>query len=384
MNWAGRRVLVTGGTRGIGRALLLGLQTRVAKVRATGRSDAIDRQAATEVPSANILMRDLVDPAACARLTALAEQASSIRGIHSAGIQALRAFTATPADDAASHPDEIGTNLLAPTYVSRGVSLPAQQPRAIHFIFARGVRAGLLEAILFMTAVTAGCATTSPQVASDPFEPVNRAVFRFNETADRYLTEPLAEVYDKVLPSIVRTGVRNFFNNLGDVVVLTNDLLQLKFTNASRDLVRLVSNTVFGGLGLVDVAGMRGLAKRQEDFGQTLAHWGIGSGPYIVLPLLGPTTLRDSVGLVVDSRIDPVWQISDVPVRNSLNGVNVVDARANALPAGKLLAQQPDRYSFLREAYLQRRRNLIHDGIPPVDPVLDLDDPGEGAIDDSQ
>jgi phospholipid-binding lipoprotein MlaA len=241
-----------------------------------------------------------------------------------------------------------------------------------------------LVVTLFAAALGGGCAPASQRVASDPFEPANRAVFKFNETADRYVTKPIAQVYDRVLPSFVRTGVRNFFNNIGDVVVVTNDLLQLKFTNASRDLVRLVSNTVFGGLGLVDVAGMRGLTKRQEDFGQTLAYWGVGSGPYIVLPLLGPTTLRDAVGVVVDSRIDPIWQVSDVPVRNSLTGVNLVDTRANALPAGKLLEQQPDRYSFLREAYLQRRRNLIHDGNPPVDPVMDLDDPGEGAIDDPQ
>jgi phospholipid-binding lipoprotein MlaA len=238
--------------------------------------------------------------------------------------------------------------------------------------------------VLLLALTLSGCATTSSHVATDPIEPVNRAIFKFNETADRYVTKPVAQVYDRILPSFLRTGVRNFFNNVGDVVVVANDLLQLKFTNASRDFVRLAANTVFGGLGVVDVAGMRGITKRHEDFGQTLGYWGIGTGPYIVLPLLGPTTLRDSVGLVVDSRIDPIWQIPDVPVRNSLTGLNLVDARANVLPAGKLLEQQPDRYSFLREAYFQRRRNLIYDGNPPEDPSTDLEDPGEGAIDDPE
>jgi phospholipid-binding lipoprotein MlaA len=242
----------------------------------------------------------------------------------------------------------------------------------------------LLLALLLSAVLTTGCATTSSRVPSDPIEPVNRAIFRFNETADRYVTKPVAELYDRVLPSFVQTGVRNFFNNVGDVVVVTNDLLQLKFTNASRDFVRLMANTVFGGLGLVDVAGMRGLTKRHEDFGQTLGYWGVGTGPYIVLPLLGPSTLRDTVGVVVDSGLDPVWQVSEVPVRNSLTGIRLLDARASVLPAEKLLEQQPDRYSFLRDAYFQRRRNLIYDGNPPADPSDDLDDPGEGAIDDPE
>lgn len=245
-------------------------------------------------------------------------------------------------------------------------------------------RHALRLALLLFAVLQSGCATTSSHVPSDPIEPVNRAIFRFNETADRYVTKPVAELYDRVLPSFVRTGVRNFFNNVGDVVVVTNDLLQLKFTNASRDFVRLMANTVFGGLGLVDVAGMRGLTKRHEDFGQTLGYWGIGTGPYIVLPLLGPSTLRDSVGVVVDSRVDPVWQVTEVPVRNSLTGIRLLDTRASVLPAEKLLEQQPDRYSFLRDAYFQRRRSLVYDGNPPSDPSEDLDDPGEGAIDDPE
>jgi len=227
-----------------------------------------------------------------------------------------------------------------------------------------------------------GCAAQQARVAYDPIEPVNRAVFRFNETADRFVTKPVAQMYERILPQFVRTGVRNFFNNVGDVIVVANDLLQLKFTAASRDGVRLVANTVFGGLGLVDVAGMRGITKRREDFGQTLGYWGVSSGPYLVIPFLGPSTVRDAVGIVVDSRIDPVWQISDVPVRNSLTATQLVDLRASVLPAEKLLEQQPDRYSFLRDAYFQRRRNLIFDGNPPPDEFDDLEDPGEGFAED--
>jgi phospholipid-binding lipoprotein MlaA len=243
--------------------------------------------------------------------------------------------------------------------------------------------AALLSA-LALTSSLSGCAMTSASVASDPIEPVNRAIFKFNETADRYVTKPVAQLYDRILPSFLRTGVRNFFNNVGDVVVVANDLLQLKFTNASRDFVRLAANTVFGGLGVVDVAGMRGITKRHEDFGQTLGYWGVGNGPYLVLPLLGPSTLRDTAGIVVDSRIDPTWQVPDVPVRNSLTGLRLLDTRANVLPAEKLLDEQPDRYSFLRDAYFQRRRNLVYDGNPPEDPGADLDDPGAGAIDDPE
>lgn len=231
-------------------------------------------------------------------------------------------------------------------------------------------------------ALVAGCASTHPRTAYDPIEPVNRAVFKFNDTADRYVMRPVARAYEAVLPQFIRTGLRNFFNNLDDVAVVANDLLQLKFVNASRDSVRLVANTVFGGLGLVDVASMRGITKRREDFGQTLGYWGVGSGPFLMLPFLGPSTLRDAGGIVVDAQIDPLWQLDDVPARNSVTAARIVDLRASLLPADKVLEQQPDRYSFLRDAYLQRRRNLIYDGDPPKELLDDdLEDPGEGSAD---
>ncbi len=239
-----------------------------------------------------------------------------------------------------------------------------------------------MSCLVVLCTLVAGCASTRPRTAYDPIEPVNRAVFKFNDTADRYVMRPVARLYEAVLPQFVRTGVRNFFNNLDDVVVVANDLLQLKFTNASRDSVRFVANTVFGGLGLVDVASMRGLTKRREDFGQTLGYWGVGNGPFLMLPFLGPSTLRDAGGIIADARIDPQWQIDDVPLRNSVTVTRIIDLRASLLPADKVLEQQPDRYSFLRDAYLQRRRNLIYDGDPPKELLDDdLEDPGEGSAD---
>ena len=237
----------------------------------------------------------------------------------------------------------------------------------------------LLASLLLASGLCA-CATHGPRHAADPFERVNRAVYTFNDVGDRYALKPVAQMYATVVPQFMRTGVHNFFSNLDDVIVVANDLLQGKATNASRDGVRLMANTVFGGLGLVDVAGMRGITKRSEDFGQTLAVWGLPSGPYLVLPFLGPSTVRDSVGRYVDSYIDPVWRVTDVPPRNVAVGLRLLDARALLLPAEKLFEQAAvDRYDFLRDAYLQRRRNLIYDGNPPRETDHEFD--GDGSID---
>lgn len=228
---------------------------------------------------------------------------------------------------------------------------------------------------LLLACGVSACATQGPRHPSDPLESVNRAVYKFNDIGDRYAFKPVAQAYAAVLPQFVRTGVHNFFSNLDDVVVVTNDLLQGKGTNASRDGVRLMANTVFGGLGLVDVASMRGITKRVEDFGQTMAVWGVPSGPYLVLPFLGPSTVRDGAGRYVDSYIDPVWQITDVPPRNVAVGLRLLDSRAAILPAEKLFEQAAvDRYDFLRDAYLQRRRSLIFDGNPPVERDREFDD----------
>ena len=247
--------------------------------------------------------------------------------------------------------------------------LPAARPRR------------LLASLLLASSLSA-CATQGPRHEEDPFEPINRVVYTFNDVGDRYAFKLVARMYATVVPQFMRTGVHNFFSNLDDVVVITNDLLQGKATNASRDGVRLMANTVFGGLGLVDVAGMRGITKRSEDFGQTLAVWGVPSGPYLVLPFLGPSTVRDGVGRYVDSYIDPVWRVTDVPPRNVAAGLRLLDARALLLPAEKLFEQAAvDRYDFLRDAYLQRRRNLIYDGNPPRETDHEFD--GDDSIDDN-
>jgi phospholipid-binding lipoprotein MlaA len=242
-------------------------------------------------------------------------------------------------------------------------------PRTHRFDVARALCAATVLALL------AGCAAPARRVPSDPLERLNRVVYEFNDVTDRYAIKPVAKVYDSVLPGPVKQGVRNFFSNLDDVVVVINDVLQGRPNNFAHDSVRLVSNTIFGVLGIFDVASMRGISKRSEDFGQTLAVWGVPSGPYLVLPFLGPGTLRDGPARFVDSLFDPVWQISNVPERNVTVGVRLVDTRASLLPAERLLDQASvDRYSFLRDAYLQRRVNLIYDGNPPR-PKDDLDDP---------
>lgn len=241
--------------------------------------------------------------------------------------------------------------------------------------------AALTAAMLF----SAGCATRGPSSPGDPLEPLNRAVYEFNDKADKYVAKPVAQVYEKVLPGFVQTGIRNFFGNLGDVVNFVNNVLQLKFTAASRDSVRVVSNTVFGGLGFVDVAGMRGVTRSNEDFGQTLGYWGMGPGPYLMLPFLGPSTFRDGAGRLVDTYPDLLWKYPDVPVRNTAALIRLIDLRASLLPTERVFEQAAvDRYAFLRDAYLQRRLNLIYDGNPPRDRALDEDefeDPGEGSAD---
>lgn len=243
----------------------------------------------------------------------------------------------------------------------------------------------LTPALAAAALFSAGCASTGPRTPGDPLEPLNRAIYEFNEQADKYVAKPVAQVYEKVLPGFVQTGIRNFFGNLGDVVSLFNNVLQFKFTAASRDGVRVASNTVFGVLGFIDVASMRGVTRSNEDFGQTLGYWGMGPGPYLMLPFLGPSTFRDGAGRLVDTVPDLLWKYPDVPVRNTAAVVRLVDLRASLLPTERVFEQAAvDRYAFLRDAYLQRRISLIYDGDPPRDRMLDddLEDPGEGSADD--
>jgi phospholipid-binding lipoprotein MlaA len=225
-----------------------------------------------------------------------------------------------------------------------------------------------LPFVLTCACILAGCATGSNP--RDPYEGFNRKVFRFNEGLDRAIVKPVAKAYDKVMPDIAQEGVTNFFNNLGMVVTTFNDAVQLKGKKVPVDIARFLTNLTFGVFGLIDVASELKIEYRHEDFGQSLGYWGVGSGPYLVLPLLGPSTVRDGSGLVVDFAVSPYYYVEDQPgVRWGLVIVNIVNTRANLLTAEKILTETGvERYSFLRDVYLQRRQYLIHDGIPHAAP----------------
>ncbi len=229
----------------------------------------------------------------------------------------------------------------------------------------RGLGVGVL--LLSLT----GCATNNPR---DPLEPYNRAMFQFNDTVDKALIKPVAQGYESVVPRPVRLGVNNFFSNLGDVWIGVNNLLQGKFANAINDFGRVAINTTLGFYGVLDIASEAGLEKHQEDFGQTLAKWGVGSGPYVVLPFFGSSTVRDTVGKVVaDNRADGVTQTDHVPTRNSAFALRTIDTRSEYLNASSVLDEAAlDPYTFARDAWLKRRLNQIYDGNPPVeDPAAD-------------
>lgn len=217
-------------------------------------------------------------------------------------------------------------------------------------------------------AIVAGCATGPNANPIDPFEPFNRGVTRFNDTVDNAVLVPVATAYQRVLPSMVRSGVDNFFNNLGDVWNLANNVAQLKLQGSAETFMRLNVNTFFGLGGLLDVATEAGIPRHEEDFGQTLGYWGVGAGPYIVLPLLGPSTLRDTAARPLDMYGDAQGHIHDIAWRNSLAAARVVDTRSRYLGATRLLDDAAlDKYSFTRDAFLQRRRNQVYDGNPPDD-----------------
>jgi phospholipid-binding lipoprotein MlaA len=219
---------------------------------------------------------------------------------------------------------------------------------------------GLIGSI-FLAVMLTGCAT---QANKDPLEGLNRGIYKFNDTADKAVIKPIAGAYKAVLPSPIRTGVNNFFENLGTVVTTINDLLQFKFSKAMDDAGRFVINSTVGILGVVDVASMDNVPKHHEDFGQTLGYWGVGNGPYLVLPFFGPSSVRDTTGLVVDTvAFDPISYIDDPRTRNQLRIVKFIDKRAQYLPASDLLDDAAlDPYAFMRDAYLQRRESQVRDG----------------------
>lgn len=225
-------------------------------------------------------------------------------------------------------------------------------------------RIGLSAFLLASALLLSGCAVNGDR--RDPIEPLNRGIYQFNEVVDKALIKPVAQGYNELLPQPVRTGVGNFFSNLDDVLVIFNDLLQFKLTQAVSDFSRVLWNTTVGVLGLFDVSSSMGLEKHNEDFGQTLGYWGIADGPYIMLPILGPSSLRDTLGRVVDWQVDPLVQHYNVAERNTASVVKVEDMRARLLKTDKVLDEAAiDPYVFLRDAYLQRRRALVFDGNPP-------------------
>lgn len=209
-----------------------------------------------------------------------------------------------------------------------------------------------------------GCATNGDP--RDPLEPLNRGIYTFNDGVDTVMVKPAAEIYQMVIPPVARTGVSNFFSNLNDVTVAINNLLQGKFSEAMSDTGRLLLNSTAGLFGLFDVATVAGLEKHEEDFGQTLGWWGVGDGPYLVLPILGPRTTRDTAALIVDWNTAPVAYVNPVRDRNQILILGAISRREELLGASNLLSVAAlDEYQFVRDAYLQRRRNLIFDGNPP-------------------
>ena len=214
---------------------------------------------------------------------------------------------------------------------------------------------------MLLLASLAGCATGGNP--KDPWEPVNRKIYVFNDKLDSWVLKPIAQGYDAAAPLPVRTGVSNVFSNVEDVWIGLNNLLQGKPLWAASDLGRFMINTTLGIGGVFDVATEFGLDKHEEDFGQTLGVWGVGDGPYVMLPFFGPRTLRDTGGFVVDSLASPTGYISDIPARNVTRGLKVVSERADLLSAESALNDAAlDRYSYLRDFYLSRRKSLIRDG----------------------
>ena len=223
-----------------------------------------------------------------------------------------------------------------------------------------------LPALLVGVLALQGCATVKTADARDPWESMNRSVFQFNDAVDTVAIKPAAQLYVKVLPGFVRTGVGNFLGNLGDVWSMTNSALQLKGQATVETFMRIHVNTFFGLGGVLDVATEMRLQKRREDFGQTLGYWGVKPGPYVVLPLLGPSTLRDTLALPLDMQGDVSRLFSDEATRNVLTATRVLDIRSGLLQTVDVVkAASLDPYSFVRDGFLQKRRNDIYDGNPP-------------------
>jgi phospholipid-binding lipoprotein MlaA len=219
--------------------------------------------------------------------------------------------------------------------------------------------------IVFLAAL-GGCAAPEERDARDPFEDFNRGIYRFNDTVDDYVAAPVARTYRKAVHSELRGRVSNFFANIQDIMIGANNFLQGKFEDGVNDWARFAFNSTFGLLGIHDVASEWGLEKHNEDFGQTFGRWGAPPGPYLILPFLGSSTVRDTAGTALDWSFAPLSEVRPIDLRNTLYGLYLVNTRADLLDASRLLQEAAlDRYVFQRDAYLQRRRSLIYDGSPP-------------------
>ena len=248
--------------------------------------------------------------------------------------------------------------------------------RALPIIFA-----------LLLVSLGSGCASTQTKGAetnNDTLEPVNRASFGLNETLDKYIIKPIAEPYAKYTPEIYRSGITNFFNNLSYLNVVLHSFLQGKFGQGFSGLTRFVVNSTLGIGGVDDIATPMGLPKHNEDFGQTLATWGVGQGSYLVIPLNGPNTVRNTPDMVTSTLLNPFFYISSA-ILWPVAALNLINTRANLLEATNLRDEAAiEPYTFTREAFLQQRQNLIYDGNPPIegyDDIFDFEDDGDGSSD---
>ncbi|WPL19526.1 putative phospholipid-binding lipoprotein MlaA precursor [Thiorhodovibrio winogradskyi] len=231
------------------------------------------------------------------------------------------------------------------------------------------VKLGVILAALAAT----GCATMPQEYGDprDPWQPYNRAMFKFNTDFDNAFIKPTAQAYQKVTPEPVNRGVTNFFDNIADLTSAVNNLLQFKVSRTGSDVGRILVNSTVGVLGIFDVATNLGIPSYKEDFGQTLGYWGFANGPYFVMPIIGPSTVRDTLGFAGDVAVDPFYSINKNEIYWGFIAVRVIDKRAGLLTASAIFNEAAiDRYSFVRDAYLQRRANQVRDG-DPSDDVID-------------
>jgi phospholipid-binding lipoprotein MlaA len=238
----------------------------------------------------------------------------------------------------------------------------------------------------FLLACFSGCATGPNANPADPLEPMNRAIYKFNDAVDGAVLKPVATGYKNVVPSPIRTGVSNFFNNLGDVWSLVNQILQFEFSYAGQTAARLGLNTFLGLGGILDIATEAGIQPPKADLGQTFGKWGVPSGPYVMFPLLGPSSVRDGVGTVTATYHDPVNRVSDNATRNVLTVTRIVDVRTRLLGATDAVDEIAlDKYSFIRDVYLKRRQNQINPQKPANEDDIDYsaDDPAKPTPDQS-